>query len=176
MIVVTGMSGSGKTTLLKKSKLKNVHYLDKVVKKLFYKRKCKLYWDIKETFGKNVVSLFKVKTNKLGEIVLQDKDKLEILNDLVEPYIKTYLNILKLDLETTHIIEMATFMNLESKYGDFFDKVIIIKRSVNDIDNKFKYLKEKTNPIKYKKIKNATVIKNDDIDVATKELIKLIVE
>ncbi|NQZ65938.1 MAG: dephospho-CoA kinase [Mycoplasmatales bacterium] len=174
MVVVTGKAGSGKSTLLKNSKLENVHYLDDVVKNILYKRNSKLYWEIKKHFGKKVVSLFKVKTKKLGKIVFNDSKKMAILNDIVEPYIKTYLNILKLDKDKLHIVEMAAYINLESKYKSFFDKVIIIKRNNNDISNKFNYLKNKVNPIINKDIEGAIIIKNDLLDVSTKKLIDAI--
>lgn len=173
MIVVTGKSGSGKTTLLKKTKLKNIHYLDDVIKKHFYKRNSSLYWQVKKEFGKSVTTYFKVKRKKLGKIVFNDCLELEKLNKIVEPFIKKYLKLLKED-KKIHIIEMATYINFENIYRPFFDKVILIKRDKNDLKNKFNYLKEKNNPIHNKEIFFTKFIKNDEIKKARLELINAI--
>lgn len=166
MILVTGKTGVGKTTILKGTNLKNIIYLDEVVKNILYKRKSKLYWDIKNTFGKQVVNFFKVNTKKLGKLVFSDSNKLEKLDELVYPHVKEYLK----KADSNSIVEMAVYLKKEKIYKDLFDKVILIDREQH-LENKFKYLDKKVNPIKEAKIKYDLLIDDKDINEAINKII-----
>ena len=168
MVVVTGISGVGKTLILKTSSVKNVHYMDDVVK-TFYKRRFKLYWDIKEEFGPSVVGVFKVNTSKLGSIVFNDHVKMKRLDLIVKPYIETYLNILKQDDKNKHIVEMAIYMKHESWYKKYFSKVVLIDRPTN-LDDKFKYMNNKKQPLKKKTIKSNLIINDEPLEEAANKL------
>lgn len=172
MIVVTGRSGVGKTLLLHKSSVKNVHYMDDIVKD-FYKKNCKLYWDIKEEFGSSVVDFSKVDTSKLGKIVFNNPKKLKKLDFIVRPYIEMYLNVLKQDKDNVHIVEMAVYLKLESWYKKYFDKIILIDRPFN-LDNKFKYMDSKKQPLKLTKIKYDLIIKEESLEKSIKQLIRFL--
>ncbi|MCK5806823.1 MAG: dephospho-CoA kinase [Mycoplasmataceae bacterium] len=164
MIVVTGLSGVGKSLILQESELKNVHYMDEVVK-TFYKRNFKLYWDIKEEFGSSVVNFFRVNASKLGKIVFNDPVKLKKLDSIVRPYVETYLNILLQDKDNQHIVEMAAYLKLESWYKKYFNKVVLIDRPTN-LDNKFKYMNNKKQPLKKTSIKYDLLIKDEILEVS----------
>ena len=172
MIVVTGRSGVGKSLILNNSSAKNVHYMDKIIK-TFYKRNYKLYWDIKSEFGSSVVGLLKVNTKKLGIIVFNNTEKLDKLDLIVRPYIEEYLSALKQDKENKHIVEMAIFIKLESWYKQYFSKVILIDRPVN-LDNKFKYMENKKQPIKQINIKYDLLIKDNSLEKSINKLIQFL--
>lgn len=172
MILITGLSGVGKSLILKESLLKNVHYMDDVIKS-FYKRRFKLYWDIKKEFGSTVIGIFKVNTKKLGTIVFNDAEKMKRLDLIVKPYIETYLNILKQDKKNQHIIEMAIYMKYESWYSKYFSKVILVDRSTN-LGEKFKYMDNKKQPLKMKNIKYDLIINDSSLSKSIKKLIEFL--
>ena len=172
MIVVTGLSGVGKTTIVKALNYKNTIYVDELVKNVFYKRNFKLYWEIKDAFGKEYVGFNKVKTNKLGKLVFTNPKKLEILNNLVRPYLQTYFEILKTTGEN-YLVDMAIYMNDEKSFKKYFNKVVIIDRQYN-LDDKFKYLDVKKQPIKKNNIKYDLKISNETIDESVEVLRKFI--
>ncbi|MCK5866767.1 MAG: dephospho-CoA kinase [Mycoplasmataceae bacterium] len=172
MILITGLSGVGKSLILKESLLKNVHYMDDVIKS-FYKRRFKLYWDIKKEFGSTVIGTFKVNTKKLGTIVFNDAEKMKRLDLIVKPYIETYLNILKQDKKNQHIIEMAIYMKYESWYSKYFSKVILVDRSTN-LGEKFKYMDNKKQPLKMKNIKYDLIINDSSLSKSIKKLIEFL--
>ena len=168
MIVITGKMGVGKTTILNELKTKNIIYMDDIIKNSFYKRNFKLYWDIKENFGNDYVTWRRVNTKKLGTLVFNNKDKLHLLNMIVMPYIKTYLNVLK-QVQPDAIVEMAIYINHESDYKDFFDKVVLINRSPI-ISGKINYLAKDIQPISNNKIKFDLEIKDENLNDAVKKL------
>ena len=172
MILITGKSGVGKSLMLDMTNNDNIIKMDDIIKNIFYKRNFKLYWDIREKFGKKYTKINCVNTKRLGKDVFNNPEKLSILNKLVSPYIRTYLNVLKIE-KPLSIIEMAIYINHESTYKEYFDKIILIDRK-EDLSNKFGYLKNKMQPIKENKIKYDHVIKENDLGKAVMELKKLI--
>ncbi|MCR8613086.1 MAG: dephospho-CoA kinase [Mycoplasma sp.] len=176
LIVVTGKTNSGKTTILKKVNFKNTIYLDDYVKNNFYIKGHDLYEKIIKHFGSDVTDGKKIITKELGKIVFKDRIKFETLNEIVTPFINELLLNLK-DQNENIIVEMAVYINAESKYKDFFDKVILIKRTKNDLKGKFNYLNkdEKYNPISNKEIKSNYIILNDqNIDFSVKKFNKIL--
>lgn len=168
MIVVTGISGVGKTTILKKTKHKNIVFLDDVVKNKFYKRKHPLYLEIKKTFGSSYVNWRKVDTNKLGKLVFSDNEELLKLDRIVKPYIVEYLNKLK-ESNKRYVVEMATYIKNEKEYRNLFDQVILIDRNPI-LKDKFNYLENKTNPLKINNIDIDLVINDENLDDAVVKL------
>ncbi len=170
LIVVTGKSGSGKSALLKATGLKNIFYMDDVVKDIFYIKGHPLYKDILSAFG-DVSTDNKIDTEKLGKIVFQDSKKLLELNAMVKPFVRKFLS----NLEGDNVIEMAAFLNYYDEYKDLVDKIILIKATSENISEKFNYIKSKHNPIKELDIKYDAIIENDwNIESSSKKLTKAI--
>jgi len=65
------------------------------------------------------------------------------------------------------IVEMAVYINYEKEYKDFFNKVVLITRSVNDL-SKFEYLSNIKQPIENKEIHYDFIINNEDINESVK--------
>ncbi len=169
-ILVTGKSGSGKTTLLNSLGLQNIHFADDYVKEVMYKKDSGFYKDVVKEFG-DVINDEGLDSEKLGTIVFNDKEKMDRLNQLVVPYIREWIS----SLPGGAIVEMAVYINMEDAYKDLFTKVILIERDDNNIDDKFKYLEIKSQPIGDNKIKYTHIIKNDGhIGDATIELKSLL--
>lgn len=156
LILVTGKSGSGKTTILNGIKFKNKVFMDDVVKDEFYKKGHPLFDEIIKNFG-DVSTDGRIDTSKLGPIVFNDSNKLDKLNQLVKPFVVSYLKALK----GKWVIEMAAYINLEKEYKDLFDIKILVESSYDRIDEKFNYMKDKKQPISNKTIKFDFLINND---------------
>lgn len=168
MIVITGRTGVGKSTIIRKSKVDNYIEIDSIIKNIFYKRNFRLYWDIKKEFGNKSVSFLKVKTKTLGKIVFSDEKKLAKLNQIVKPYIRAYLMVLK-ESKLEYIVEMAIYMVHEEWYKDLFNKVILIDRKPH-LEHKFTYLNKAIQPINNIGIHSDLTINTEDLHLAVKKL------
>ena len=85
-IGLTGGIGSGKSTVAKIFELLNVpvYYADEASKRLYHTDK-NLIADIKKHFGEDIYTNEQLNRSKLAAIVFKDRDKLELLNQLVHP-------------------------------------------------------------------------------------------
>ncbi len=170
-IVITGKAGSGKTTLLKSMGLPNIFIADEFVKQVLYVEGTEAYKDITNQFP-NVSDDGKIDTSKLGKIVFNNKEKMDELNKIVQPYIAEWIKT----LPEGAIVELATYINFEDLFKDLFNKVILITRKNPDISDKFGYLDKKNQPINDSEIKYNHLIENDDhIGDAVIELKSLLV-
>lgn len=133
-IIVTGKTGVGKTTILKNSNFKQILFADELVKEKFYVKGHEVFNKVVTLFGDGIVSVDKIDTKKLGTFVLSDQLKLHQLSLLVIPFVKDYIN----NLDGNWIIEMAGFINYQKEFKDVFDKIILVERDSNLVENKFK--------------------------------------
>jgi dephospho-CoA kinase len=85
-IGLTGGIGSGKTTVAKIFELLQVpvYYADQASKRL-YQTDPQLKADLKKHFGEDIYSEDQLNRSKLAGIVFGDKEKLDLLNQLVHP-------------------------------------------------------------------------------------------
>ena len=173
MIVVTGKSGVGKTWALKKLQPDNVIDMDKVVKNMMYKSPHLAFRQVKSVFGSQVLSEDKksIDTQKLGQIVLTNKKALNKLNSIMIFHIKSYIKT----LPDNSIVELAIYMNHEHEFKALFSRVIFITGKIN-LQDKFNYLINKSNPILEKSFKFDFKINNHDKDWLKKLLNALVYE
>lgn len=138
IIGITGGIGTGKTTLTnelsRKLEEKNVSNIilntDEIAKQLQLPN-FNCYNKIIENFGLNILNKDKtINYGKLGEIVLNDKLKLEILNSIVHPEVINYLKkIINKNKYEVFIIESALL--IESNINLFCDYTISVMTNIN---------------------------------------------
>jgi len=86
-LLVTGKSGVGKTAILKKLNYKNIFYADEFVKDVLYKKGHPIFKQITKMYP-SVEYEGKIDTKRLGKLILNDKDKLKNISELVKPFVK----------------------------------------------------------------------------------------
>lgn len=124
-IGITGVIASGKSTIL--NRLKSLGYktidIDYIVNEL-YKRE-----DVINLINNNFNCVIDNKIDKkiLGEIIFNNEEKRMLLNSLVHPLIKRYID--ELDDELIFIEVPLLF---EAKMENQFDKIILIYLSRNE--------------------------------------------
>ena len=167
--LITGRSGSGKTTLLKSLDLDNIVFADDFVKEVLYKNGHEVYSELLKAYPTLTEGDF-INTKELGKIILNDETELDKVNEIVSPFIKQWLT----NLPDGTIVEMATYINLENEYKDFFSKIILITRNNRNL-SKFSYAGKGIDPIKDVNIKYDFLIENNDtLESATSELKEII--
>ncbi len=118
---ITGGIGTGKTTVLNELEKKgfNVFNTDKIAKKEMDKIK----EEIKELFGKEVLTKQGIDHKKLAKIVFNNKKKLKELNELIHPLVKK-----KIEEEIKGIKKTALEIPLlfESGMEKLCDKVLVV--------------------------------------------------
>ena len=97
------------------------------------------YQSIVDYFGTDILNEDKsINSKKLGEIVFQDKEKLEILNKLTHPNVINYVkDIIKNNKDKLIIIESALLFDTELK--DLCDKTIYVDTPDKMRINRMKY-------------------------------------
>lgn len=132
IIGLTGGMGSGKSTALKA--LKNNGYFtvscDDIVKELYSKRA--VLKKLKKVFPSAISGRFKLKADKkeISRIVFSDKEKYRFLTDFLSvTAFNEALNRAK-KAKNTAIVEVPLL--LENDLTEYFDKVIVITRAIND--------------------------------------------
>lgn len=167
-IVVTGTTGVGKTSILKSLNSNRVLFVDELVKKVFYKRGHLVFNLVVAEYGEEVVDDEVIDTSRLSEMVIEKEEELNKLALIVMPFIIEYVNSLNGDW----VVELATYLNYESCFKTIFDKVVLIKRPPNLVENKFKNSKgEAIHTIKENTINADLIIKNNtSIEAAKSEL------
>ncbi len=168
MIVITGKSGVGKTSILKKVNHSNIFFADTFVKDVLYKEGHEVFKDIIKKYPTTKTGS-KINTKELGKLILNDKEALNKISKLIEPYIKVWLD----SLPTNSIVEMAAYINYEKIYSEYFDKVILITRKTEDL-SKFSYLSNVNQPIDDKEIKYDYLIENINIEESAKTLANIL--
>ncbi|MDD2890747.1 MAG: dephospho-CoA kinase, partial [bacterium] len=84
IIGVTGDIGTGKSTVakfLKEFSRGEIINVDKLGWEILEKKKTKLI----DTFGEKIITRGKIDRKKLGKIVFNDKNKLQLLNSITHP-------------------------------------------------------------------------------------------
>ena len=158
LIAITGLTGVGKTYLLKKYNYKHTIYLDDYVKEVLYKKGTRVFKDVVNIFGKQIVEKNKISTQKLGKLVINSSNNLEKLSSVINYELANYLESLD---KKTYLIEIATYIKYESIFKFLFDKVILITSNNPNFNKKFQYVKNKVRILDNKKIKYDYLINRD---------------
>lgn len=118
---ITGSIGTGKTTVLRELEKKGFKVLqaDKIAKKEMEKRK----EEIKEIFGKEMVSKKGIEHKKLANLVFNNKKKLIELNELVHPLVKKKL---EKEIRGVKLVAMEIPLLFESGMENLCDKVLAV--------------------------------------------------
>ncbi len=125
VIGITGGIASGKSTITKY--LKSLGYkiidADDITHKL-YKKGARGYNMIIQEFGDSLDDNGAINRNKLREIILNNKDSLKKLNDIMHPIIKD--EIIKEINESNGIIFLDVPLLFEAHFDDLCDKTVLI--------------------------------------------------
>ena len=134
MIIVglTGGIGSGKSTVINYFKELGItcYQADDEAKKLMNSDKG-LIKKIKNSFGDSIYINSKLDRKKLSAIVFTDKQKLELLNSIVHPYVTRHFENFCKGLGDIYIIkEVAIIFEIGTQ--NKFDKIILVRAPKED--------------------------------------------
>lgn len=123
-IAITGTMGAGKSSVSDYLKSLGFSVLDtdKMVHE-YYRKDGKLYTQIIDTFGKDVLANDEIDRKKLASIVFSDKQQLNILEEMVHPVVLK--DIQSVD-DRNSIIFFEVPQLFESNMEANFDKIIMI--------------------------------------------------
>lgn len=140
-IILVGSPLSGKTTILKKLKEMNIPIFnaDSYVHNHLYKINQPGYLLIKERFGSEFVNDKEVDRKKLAFLMIQSKENLKQLNELIHPLVKDYFNSIKGNVVAE--IPLVVFSSLNFQY----DKIVLVKCSKEELINRFNNTNRKIN-------------------------------
>ncbi len=127
LVGLTGGIGSGKSTVINYFKELgiNCYQADDEAKKLMNSDKG-LIKKIKNSFGDSIYINSKLDRKKLSAIVFTDKQKLELLNSIVHPYVNRHFENYCKGLEDIYIIkEVAIIFEIGTQ--NKFDKIILVR-------------------------------------------------
>lgn len=127
LICVTGQIGSGKTSVLeefKKLRFKTFE-MDKYIHEIYKKNKIG-YQLIKKNFGDSYVNDIEVDRKKLGQLVFNNKKKLDKLNAITIPLIRQKTSELKQKNDLI-FVELGIFLKYKEQFQNLFDYVILVK-------------------------------------------------
>lgn len=132
-----------------------------------YRSPHEAFKQVKTAFSDQVLSKDKksIDTKKLGQIVFKHPEDLKKLNAIMIFHIKAYLKT----LPDNSIVELAIYMDHEHEFKALFSRVILITGKTN-LEDKFKYLNHKFNPIFDYQIKFDFQFDNQDKDLLKKLL------
>ena len=134
MIIVglTGGIGSGKSTVINYFKELGItcYQADDEAKKLMNSDKG-LIKKIKNSFGDSIYINSKLDRKKLSTIVFTDKQKLELLNSIVHPYVNRHFENYRKSLEDIYIIKEGAII-FEIGTQNKFDKIILVRAPKED--------------------------------------------
>lgn len=177
IVCLTGKIGSGKTTSLEH--IKSLHIptfeMDKYIHDI-YKVNCAGYNLIKRTFGSEYVNEFEVNRKKLGTLVFNNPKKLDQLNSLMLPIMRSKILELKEQYKDSLIVvELAIYINHELYFNNIFDYIIQLIPDFG-IENKklkdlswFKNKHDLKDPIKSIIINDSIIVKNNSTIAKLKE-------
>ena len=123
--VITGTIGSGKSTVCNILKLYGFKVID--ADEISHKILDSLADEIGAKFGEKFVCGGKVLRKELGNLVFNDKQKMQILENLLHPKIKAEILRLCNELEKTQIpyfVDIPLFFE-KASYAEF-DKVVVV--------------------------------------------------
>lgn len=132
LVGLTGGIGSGKSTVINYFKELGVtcYQADDEAKKLMNSDKG-LIKKIKNSFGDSIYINSKLDRKKLSAIVFTDKQKLELLNSIVHPYVNRHFENYCKGLEDIYIIkEVAIIFEIGTQ--NKFDKIILVRAPKED--------------------------------------------
>lgn len=132
LVGLTGGIGSGKSTVINYFKELGItcYQADDEAKKLMNSDKG-LIKKIKNSFGDSIYINSKLDRKKLSAIVFTDKQKLELLNSIVHPYVNRHFDNYRKGLEDIYIIkEVAIIFEIATQ--NRFDKIILVRAPKED--------------------------------------------
>ena len=132
LVGLTGGIGSGKSTVINYFKELGItcYQADDEAKKLMNSDKG-LIKKIKNSFGDSIYINSKLDRKKLSAIVFTDKQKLELLNSIVHPYVNSHFENYRKGLEDIYIIkEVAIIFEIGTQ--NKFDKIILVRAPKED--------------------------------------------
>lgn len=132
LVGLTGGIGSGKSTVINYFKELGItcYQADDEAKKLMNSDKG-LIKKIKNSFGDSIYINSKLDRKKLSAIVFTDKQKLELLNSIVHPYVTRHFENFCKGLEDIYIIkEVAIIFEIGTQ--NKFDKIILVRAPKED--------------------------------------------
>ena len=132
LVGLTGGIGSGKSTVINYFKELGItcYQADDEAKKLMNSDKG-LIKKIKNSFGDSIYINSKLDRKKLSAIVFTDKQKLELLNSIVHPYVNRHFDNYRKGLEDIYIIkEVAIIFEIGTQ--NEFDKIILVRAPKED--------------------------------------------
>ena len=132
LVGLTGGIGSGKSTVINYFKELGItcYQADDEAKKLMNSDKG-LIKKIKNSFGDSMYINSKLDRKKLSAIVFTDKQKLELLNSIVHPYVNRHFENYCKGLEDTYIIKEVAII-FETGTQNKFDKIILVRAPKED--------------------------------------------
>ena len=186
---ITGGVGSGKSTVLYELQQKYNAFIveaDKLAHELMMQVEI-IYDQIIKHFGKEILSLdspYPIDRQKLGELVFNDKEKLELLNSISHPLVKQRIMELieekKKSGEKIFVIEAALL--IECGYKDICDEIWYVwvdrEERIKRLMNSRGYTKEKCLSIfnnqqsdeYYKTYANYTIDNGKSFEYTSKQL------
>ena len=132
LVGLTGGIGSGKSTVINYFKELGItcYQADDEAKKLMNSDKS-LIKKIKNSFGDSIYINSKLDRKKLSAIVFTDKQKLELLNSIVHPYVNRHFENYCKGLQDIYIIkEVAIIFEIGTQ--NKFDKIILVRAPKED--------------------------------------------
>ena len=132
LVGLTGGIGSGKSTVINYFKELGItcYQADDEAKKLMNSDKG-LIKKIKNSFGDCIYINSKLDRKKLSAIVFTDKQKLELLNSIVHPYVNRHFENYCKGLEDIYIIKEVAII-FETGTQNKFDKIILVRAPKED--------------------------------------------
>ena len=132
LVGLTGGIGSGKSTVINYFKELGItcYRADDEAKKLMNSDKG-LIKKIKNSFGDSIYINSKLDRKKLSAIVFTDKQKLELLNSIVHPYVNRHFDNYCKGLEDIYIIKEVAII-FETGTQNKFDKIILVRAPKED--------------------------------------------
>ena len=132
LVGLTGGIGSGKSTVINYFKELGItcYRADDEAKKLMNSDKG-LIKKIKNSFGDSIYINSKLDRKKLSAIVFTDKQKLELLNSIVHPYVNRHFENHCKGLEDIYIIKEVAII-FETGTQNKFDKIILVRAPKED--------------------------------------------
>ena len=132
LVGLTGGIGSGKSTVINYFKELGItcYQADDEAKKLMNSDKG-LIKKIKNSFGDSIYINSKLDRKKLSAIVFTDKQKLELLNSIVHPYVNRHFENYCKGLEDIYIIKEVAII-FETGTQNKFDKIILVRAPKED--------------------------------------------
>ena len=130
-IGITGGIGSGKSTVSQifKSLGVGVYNSDQISKNILLKN-LQIKKKIIYLFGKKILTNKKIDTQKISQIIFNDKEKLKSMNSIMHPAIKNHFKNWLKQQKGDYIIKESAII-FETKIEKNFDQIILVKSSRN---------------------------------------------